>query len=50
MIGEALTQIPSTKDQIITSLKERIESGSYYISGERIAEAMVRHARTNYLN
>jgi negative regulator of flagellin synthesis FlgM len=44
MISEALAQVPDTRDQIVASLKERIESGSYQISGEQIAEMMVRRA------
>jgi negative regulator of flagellin synthesis FlgM len=44
MIGEALAQVPDTRDQIVASLKERIESGTYHVSGEQIAEMMVRRA------
>lgn len=44
MISEALAQVPDTRDQIVASLKERIESGSYQVSGEQIAEMMVRRA------
>ena len=44
MIGESLTQIPDTRDQIVASLKERIESGTYRVSSEHIAEMMVRRA------
>ena len=44
MISEALAQVPDTRDQIVASLKERIESGTYQVSGEQIAEMMVRRA------
>ncbi len=44
MISEALTLVPDTRDQIVASLKERIESGAYHVSGVQIAEMMVRRA------
>lgn len=44
MISDALAKIPDTRDQIVASLKERIESGSYHVTGEQIAEMMVRRA------
>ena len=44
MIGETLAQIPDIREQIVASLKERIESGTYHVSGEQIAEMMVRRA------
>jgi anti-sigma28 factor (negative regulator of flagellin synthesis) len=44
MISDALARIPDTREQIVASLKERIESGSYHVTGEQIAEMMVRRA------
>ncbi|MBB6048322.1 flagellar biosynthesis anti-sigma factor FlgM [Armatimonas rosea] len=44
MISDALARVPDTRDQIVASLKERIESGSYQVTGEQIAEMMVRRA------
>lgn len=44
MISETLAQIPDIREQIVASLKERIESGTYHVSGEQIAEMMVRRA------
>lgn len=44
MLSETLAQVPETREQIVASLKERIESGTYHVSGEQIAEMMVRRA------
>lgn len=44
MITEALSQVPDVREQIVASLKERIEAGTYQVSGEQIAEMMVRRS------
>lgn len=44
MITEALALVPDIREQVVASLKERIESGSYQVSGEQIAEMMVRRS------
>lgn len=49
MISEALAKTPDTREQIVASLKERIESGSYHVTGEQIAEMMVRRALADRL-
>lgn len=44
MITQALSHVPDVREQIVASLKERIESGTYQISGEQIAEMMIRRS------
>lgn len=48
-INDALADVPDTREQIIASLKERIEAGTYQVSGEQIAEMMVRRALADRL-
>jgi anti-sigma28 factor (negative regulator of flagellin synthesis) len=43
-INAALSEVPDTREQLIASLKERIESGTYQVTGEQIAEMMVRRS------
>ncbi len=42
MVTDALVGQPETRDQIVASLRERIEAGTYYVSGTMIAEMMIR--------
>ncbi len=39
---EALAGVPDTRDDIVSELKERIQSGEYQVSGQEIAEMMLR--------
>ncbi len=39
---EALVGVPDTRDEIVAELKERIQKGEYSVSGEEIAEMMLR--------
>ena len=38
----ALSDVPDTRDQIVEELRERIGKGEYKVSGEEIAEMMLR--------
>lgn len=38
----ALAQQSEVREQVVTSLRERIESGAYFVSGEQIAEMIIR--------
>ena len=38
---------PDIRDDIVMQLKERIESGEYKVSGEEIAEMMIRRMRAD---
>ena len=38
----AVVQAPESRDQVVSSLRERIEAGAYVVSGEQIAEMMIR--------
>lgn len=38
----ALAGVPDTREEIVAELKERIEKGEYKVSGEEIAEMMLR--------
>ncbi|MBI2843698.1 MAG: flagellar biosynthesis anti-sigma factor FlgM [Armatimonadetes bacterium] len=39
---EALKQIPDTRDELVEELRSRIESGEYNVSGEDVADMMMR--------
>ena len=49
MITEAISLVPDVREQIVSSLRERIESGTYTVSGDNIAEMMVRRALADRL-
>ena len=38
----ALRDVPDSRDEIVADLKERIEKGEYKVSGEEIADMMLR--------
>lgn len=38
----ALADVPDTREEIVAELKDRIEKGEYKVSGEEIAEMMLR--------
>ncbi|MGI6295328.1 MAG: flagellar biosynthesis anti-sigma factor FlgM [Armatimonadota bacterium] len=38
----ALKDVPETREEIVQELKERINKGEYKVSGEEIAEMMLR--------
>jgi flagellar biosynthesis anti-sigma factor FlgM len=38
----ALRDVPDTRDEIVEELKQRIKKGEYKVSGEEIAEMMLR--------
>lgn len=38
----ALKDVPDTREEFVNELKARIESGEYKVSGEEIAEMMLR--------
>jgi negative regulator of flagellin synthesis FlgM len=44
MTMEAISREPDVREQVVASLREQIESGSYFVSGEQIAQMMVRRA------
>jgi negative regulator of flagellin synthesis FlgM len=46
-VVDAVSQQPDVREQIVASLRERIESGDYNVSGEQIAEMMLRRALTD---
>ena len=39
---EALTKVPDVRQEIVDELKAKIESGQYQVSGEEIADMMLR--------
>jgi negative regulator of flagellin synthesis FlgM len=43
-LSNAIAEVPDIREQIVASLKERIESGTYQVGGEHIAEMMLRRA------
>jgi anti-sigma28 factor (negative regulator of flagellin synthesis) len=38
----ALAQQSEVREQVVASLRERIESGAYFVSGDQIAEMIIR--------
>lgn len=46
-VAEEAAQMPDVREQIVASLRERIESGEYHVTGEQIAEMMVRRNLTD---
>lgn len=38
----AIAHQSEVREQVVDSLRERIESGSYFVSGEQIAEMIIR--------
>lgn len=38
----AVDRAPEMRAQVVASLRERIEAGAYFVSGEQIAEMMIR--------
>lgn len=42
LVTEAASHLPDVREQIVSSLRERIEAGTYFVSGEEIAEMMIR--------
>ena len=38
----ALKDVPDTRDEIVEQIKERVKKGEYKVSGEEIAEMMLR--------
>ena len=38
----ALKSVPDTRDDVVAEIKERIRKGEYNVSGEEIAEMMLR--------
>jgi flagellar biosynthesis anti-sigma factor FlgM len=39
---EAVERVPDVREEIVASLRARIESGNYQVSGEQIADMMMR--------
>lgn len=44
---EALKEIPDVREEIVADLKARIEKGEYKVSGEEIADMMMRRLRAD---
>ena len=41
-VAKAVASTPDIREEIVASLREQIESGAYRVSGEQIAEMMLR--------
>ncbi|MHB0913570.1 MAG: flagellar biosynthesis anti-sigma factor FlgM [Armatimonadota bacterium] len=48
-VVEMIAQAPDTREEIVMELKERIEKGEYKVSGEEIAEMMVRRMKADQI-
>ena len=46
---EALKEVPDTRDDIVEELRRRIESGEYKVSGEDVADMMMRRRAADRL-
>jgi predicted neutral ceramidase superfamily lipid hydrolase len=42
MVLEAISRAVDVREDVVASLRERIEAGTYQVSGEQIAEMMIR--------
>ena len=42
MVLEAISRATDVREDVVASLRERIEAGTYSVSGEQIAEMMIR--------
>jgi anti-sigma28 factor (negative regulator of flagellin synthesis) len=53
-LGLYISEMPDNndplRDEIVASLRERIESGSYQVSGQQIAEMLVRRMYADNLH
>ena len=43
-IRQALQNVPTIREEKVAELQERIKNGTYYVSGEQIAEKMLKDA------
>jgi anti-sigma28 factor (negative regulator of flagellin synthesis) len=41
-VAEAMGGLPDVREEIVASLRARIEAGTYFVSGDQIAEMMLR--------
>ena len=41
-IADSVEEMPEMREEIVASLRARIEAGTYHVSGEAIAEMMLR--------
>ncbi len=46
---QALEHIPDTRDDIVEDIRKRIEAGEYKVSGEEIADMMMRRRAADRL-
>lgn len=46
-VAETLASTPDIREDVVASLKEQVESGAYRVSGEQIAEMMVRRCQAD---
>ena len=44
MVLDAISRSADVREDVVASLRERIEAGTYLVSGEQIAEMMIRRA------
>jgi hypothetical protein len=48
-IARGMDAISDVREDIVASLRERVESGSYHVSGEQIAEMLLRRMHADNL-
>ena len=46
----AVAAVPDTRDTLVTDLKARIDAGTYHVSGNDIADQIVRRAQADRLS
>ena len=44
MVLESISRASDVREDVVASLRERIEAGTYSVTGEQIAEMMIRRA------
>jgi anti-sigma28 factor (negative regulator of flagellin synthesis) len=41
-VAESMGGLPDVREEIVASLRARIEAGTYFVSGDQVAEMMLR--------
>lgn len=47
MARQAVAAVPETRDDLVSRIKSQVDSGSYYVSSDDIADQMVRRAQAD---
>lgn len=48
-VKHLVNEMPDTRAELVESIKARVESGAYAVSGEEIADLMIRRALADHM-